>query len=118
VWKNVDPLNPINEIVLVNDPRQLVPLTGEEPMPPAFVLPVIPTHPKCKCTSMVNKWVNVRSQPRNTSADLGDLKVGEIWDVVGVKNDTLNNVWFAVQKGDVIGWAAALYNGEQWLQVI
>ena len=117
-WINVDPLNPINGIVVVNDFNLLTPLEGEEPMPVEFVLPNIPTMPKCKLTPMVYKYINVRSLPKAASTDLGDLKVGEVWDVTGYKQDTLGNVWFAVKKGDVIGWAAAFYNGEIWLQLL
>jgi hypothetical protein len=88
------------------------------PPPPEFELPVIPTLPKVKTSALVTKWLNIRALPKTTSADLGDVRPGEIWEVFGHYTEANGNVWFALKKDLVVGWCAALYAGEAWLQLV
>ena len=119
-WTNIDPYNPSNGIQIVNTPEQLIPLDqGEIEMPlTTFTIPSIPSHQKVKTTSIVSKWVNIRELPKVNSLDWGDIKSGEQWDLVGVYEDAQKNIWFAICKDQRIGWAAAYYMGETWLQVV
>jgi murein DD-endopeptidase MepM/ murein hydrolase activator NlpD len=121
-WQNIDPLDPQFGVNIVDDPAYLVPLDGSTPPTPqpGVKLPTDLTFQKVKCSSVVDKhkWVNVRSLPSVRGADLGDIKPGEIWDVFGYKIDVLGNIWFAVKKNDVIGWAAAQFAGEVWLETL
>jgi len=120
-WKNIDPLDASNELKIVNSINELMPLDDTIPdvLPePEFSLPVIPSLPNVKVTSKVTSWVNVRSLPKLNSYDLGDVRPGEIWEVFGHTTDSYGNIWFAIKNKDVIGWAAAYYNGQSWMQII
>lgn len=121
-WTNVDPLDASNNLMVVNNSASLVRISsGDTPtitQPPALVLPSPIEYQKVKCTPAITKWVNLRSLPSSRGADLGDIKPGELWDVLGYQTDTLGFTWFAVKKGQFIGWAAACTPTEIWLQIV
>lgn len=120
-WTNIDPLDPSNGIAIVNDPAQLVELdeTDITPKPATgFKLPEIPKLAQVTTTAMVRSWINLRTLPKTNSADIGDVKAGEVWEAVGWYTDGSGNVWYALKKDTRIGWAAAYYMGEIWLQPV
>lgn len=137
VWQNVDPINPENEIMIVNDPALLQPLEGETPEAiPAEEMPELAVMAKVRTSSLISRWINVRSLPRASSSDLGDMRPGEVWEVFKTFKDTAGNVWFGVvgpstalgtgpstalrsaQDGLVVGWVAAYYQGQTWVEVV
>lgn len=119
VWHNVDPFNPDNGILLTHNKSEIVPLDGEEAPPmPEFEIPEIPELVKVTPTERVTKWINLRALPMLNSADLGDVRPGEVWEMFSSYTDVRGNVWFAVMKGNRIGWCAAYYSGEQWLREV
>jgi hypothetical protein len=85
--------------------------------PPVFNIPTFPIQVKVKTTPTVTAFLNVRSLPRANSYDLGNVYPGEVWQCVGASTDQLGNIWFALMKDKVIGWVAAYYNGQTWLEV-
>ena len=86
---------------------------------PPFVLPVIPALPVVKPTAAIAKTLlNVRSLPNVLGADLGDLFPGQIAEVYGYDNDSYGNIWFAVKKDRLVGWAAAYYFGQTYLELV
>jgi len=119
-WRNVDPFDPSMGVKLVNDMNLLEPL-GEviQPLPPAqFVIPDIPDLPQVKPTALITKWINLRSLPQINSYDLGDVRPGEKWQVTGSSIDGQGNIWLAVKRDTRVGWAAAYYNGQTWLEFV
>lgn len=100
------------------DPRTKMSEAPAPPPPAEFKLPTIPAHQSVKTTGLITKWLNVRAQPKAISADLGDLKPGEPWELLGYYTDQQGNVWYAVRKDQLVGWAAAYFLGEVWLQVV
>ena len=118
-WLNVDPFNPANGIQIVNDPAQLVPLGEEAPeVPIPGRMPKLPEMEKVRTTAVVTKWVNVRGLPRANSADLGDMRPGEVWNVFKTYKDPSGNIWFAVVKDLTVGWVAAYFQGQTWVETV
>lgn len=119
-WRNVDPLDPSHGIQIVNDPAMLVALPGEEipPMDPVFTPPALPDLVMVKPTYKITTWINLRQRPSLNATKIGEIKPGQEWVYWGYKVDTLGNYWYALRKGDVVGWAAGYYNGELWLEQV
>ena len=130
VWlegKNIDPLDPANKIELVNTAAELngQPVTPEPVKPPTkFVLPKLPALPLYKPMAAVTKWINIRDLPGGQ--DIGDIRPGEVVYVFGYLQME-QDVWFMVMRkpqysGDVklpvVGYAAAYYRGETWLEPV
>ncbi len=89
-------------------------------MPGVFEIPDFPVPVMVRPTSAVNKWVNLRELPTVVARDLGDVKLGESWEAYGAHADNLGNIWYAVRNksSNRIGWAAAYFNGVQWLEEV
>jgi len=120
-WRNIDPLDESMGIQIVNNTNELIPLGDDVPdsiPPPEFELPKIPELPNTKVTAKVTSWVNIRSLPKANSYDLGDIRPGDVCELCGYKVDSYGNIWFAIKKDDIVGWAAAYYNGQSWMQII
>ena len=118
VWQNVDPLNPINEVMLVNSVDELVPF-GDEIPPMDTIFPELPELPKVKTNALITRWVNLRALPTINSKDLGDVRPGVVCTMVGHKIDYVGNHWIAVMLPDnKVGWVAGVYHGEKWFDVI
>jgi hypothetical protein len=117
-WQNVDPLNPVFGITIVGDQSALVPLDGSEPPPiPEFKIPSVKL-PLVKNTSP--DQIRLRTLP-NTSAKaiiLGLMSPKNEWEYIDTKTDSQGNTWYAVKKGDKIGWSAAKYEGEMWIEPV
>jgi len=117
-WQNVDPLNPKFGITIVADISALKPIDGSEPpIIPEFKLPEIKL-PLVKNTSPHN--IRLRSLP-NTSASalvLGLMLSKNEWEYIDAETDSQNNTWYAVKKGDKIGWSAAKYQGKLWIEPV
>ena len=114
-WRNVDPLNPIYGITIVGDQSALVPLDGSEPPAiPEFKLPEVEL-PKVK--SIASKNIRIRSKPEvsRTALILNYIAPNDKWDYCGSSVDNQGNTWYAIKKGDKIGWGAALYQGNTWI---
>lgn len=119
VWQNIDPLDPRNGIQIVNDPGLLKPLEeGIEIPMPEFKTPAFPALVKVKATSAITQFIYVRSTPSVVGRELGRVKPGEQWEAFGSQVDNLGNIWYAVKRGVVIGWAAAYYAGEKYLEEV
>ena len=95
-----------------------IPSTPVPVPPPNVTLPVIPTLPGARLTAVVKSWINVRSLPKAGSADLGDLFPGQVVEVFGFEIDSYGNVWYAIKKDKLVGWAAAYYFGAKWLELV
>jgi len=117
-WQNIDPFNPIFGVTIVGDQSALVPLDGSEPPPiPVFSIPDIKL-PLVKNTSP--HQIRLRTNP-DTSASAIILNIvppGSEWEYVGARMDSRGNYWYAIKKGDKLGWAAAIYKGQTWIEPI
>jgi len=117
-WQNIDPLNPIFEILIVGDQSALAPLDGSEPPPiPEFYVPEVAL-PLVKNTSPYR--IRLRTAP-NTSRSaiiISTVMPGTEWEYCGSRTDNQGNVWYAVRKGDKLGWTAAQYQGDTWIEPV
>jgi murein DD-endopeptidase MepM/ murein hydrolase activator NlpD len=115
VWQNIDPLKPTYNIRFVETVAEVNPLGGEETPPvPEFEIPEVDF---VLCKNVQPFRINLREKPF-VSANvriLSMIEPSQIWEFCGHKVDTLGNVWFALRKGDRVGWAAAYYQGEAWI---
>jgi uncharacterized protein YgiM (DUF1202 family) len=82
-----------------------------EPVPPPVEAPTpVPSKTplgQYRLTTLPAVWVNVRAEPRDTAADLGDLRRN---DVVTLFSPTVND-WVYVESQTVKGWVS-LQNGK------
>jgi len=114
-WQNIDPLNLSNGVKIVANKESLETLDGSEPIPqPKFKIPNVAFVP---CKNMLYDPINLRTLPHTSAGAriIGRVEPASIWEYCGSKTDTVGNVWFALRKGDKIGWAAAYYNGAAWI---
>ncbi len=116
-WHNVDPYDPRNGVKIVNNVADLQPLDGETPVVTPPAAPPVPENLAfVRTTKIVTTWINIRALPRVNSLDLGDMRPGEIWEFVKKYQDPAGNIWYAVIGGETIGWAAAYYQGQTWIE--
>jgi len=125
IWRNVDPLDPANNLQIVNDPALLVPIDGEEiPMPPTvFVPPPVPEDlTMVKPTAIIShySWWNLRSRPAANTASLivGRVNPDTEWAYWGYEIDVQGNYWYSIRRGSVVGWVAAYYNGQPRMELV
>ena len=117
-WRNIDPLNPVYGVVIVGDQSALQPLDGSEPPP----LPEIEFKeailPRVK--NVINDRIRIRSKPEVSAGAmvLSYISPNEEWDYCGEAKDRSGNTWYAIKKGDKIGWAAAIYKNRKWITPI
>jgi murein DD-endopeptidase MepM/ murein hydrolase activator NlpD len=114
-WQNIDPLAPKFGVTIVGNQSALEPLDGSEP--PDIPIFSIPDAKFYRVKNITRYRINLRSAPFVTAGArvLGMVSPGSEWDYCGYKLDTLGNTWFAIRSGDKIGWAAANYNGDDWI---
>lgn len=118
-WLNIDPQDERYNVDLVYDVAKLVPLSGGIPVPePVYVPPVVPVLPKVKLTAAVASYLNLRADPFVGGRDIGNIYPGEVWEALASKQDNFTNIWLRVCKDTKIGWAAAYYNGEQFMEEV
>ena len=116
--KNVDPEPYLS--------RNIAPVVEPVSPPVKFVRPVIPTveYPKAKVSNVISEWLNLRSWPAAEGIDIGDLRTGEIVEVLDVIEQPSGDVWFALRCQNEVGneplygYAAALFRGEVWLEPV
>jgi hypothetical protein len=103
------------------DPRTLM---GEaepvpEPVPPpVFHAPILPPSPIVLVTKAITKYLNVRQKPE-TGKVVGKIYSGDILPMLCWVQVKSGDYWYAVILTDyTIGWAAAYYNGEIYLEVV
>lgn len=85
---------------------------------PEFEIPDFPSLPEGRTSALITRWVNVRALPTEYSQDLGDIYPGQVVEIFGYEIDVKGNVWFAVKRGKLVGWAAAYYSKQAWLQLV
>jgi len=115
VWQNIDPLNPDNGVTLVENEDELEPLDGGAiPEAPKFKVPDVKFVP---CKNMIYDPIRLRTAPFVSAGAriIGQVEPGSVWEYCGSKTDTLGNIWFALRKGDKVGWSAAYYQGKEWI---
>jgi len=96
-------------------------VTSIEPEPPIeppylFTLPTIPDHQSAHC---VVDGLRVHSMPvPGTKKTVGELNNGNVMVVLGM-TQVKQDYWFIVLLPDnTVGWAAAYYQGETYLEVV
>jgi len=108
-------LDPKFGVTIVGDEAALEPLDGSEPPEvPVFEVPEVEF---VQCKNIIRYPINLRSAPFVSAGAriLGSVTPGSVWDYCGHKVDVLGNTWFALRSGDKLGWAAAHYNGADWI---
>lgn len=118
VWRNVDPLDTKNGIILTNNRTLLESLDGSDipEVKPVFdfldLIPQITVKP----TPVITSYINMRKFPMVTAAKIGEVRPGDRCTYLGYKEDWLGNIWFLIRKhDDLCGWCAAYYGGEYWI---
>lgn len=120
VWQNVDPYDTKYNVKLVNNVNELIPIGGTPvppPPPQGWYIPEM-AFPLVKNIQTFN--INLRTLPTDKGnatqvIKWGAIKPNSIWEFCGSHVDVVGNVWFAVRKGQEVGWAASLYNSEPWI---
>ncbi|MEM4722095.1 MAG: M23 family metallopeptidase [Candidatus Methanomethylicaceae archaeon] len=117
-WQNVDPLDYKNGISLVRDVSELKPFSEKDVgVPQTMEVPNVAL-PKVRTSSIVTIPLNLRDFPGLSGRVIGKVSIGEEWEYCGCEKDEIGNLWFAVKRGKKIGWAAGLYLGKIYLEVI
>jgi murein DD-endopeptidase MepM/ murein hydrolase activator NlpD len=101
------------------DPRTKMgaPEPEPQPEPPVFELPDIQPHPLVRVTKAIGSYLNVRMKPVN-GIIVGKLYANDVVPCIGLVQKK-QDYWYAViLPDDTMGWAAAFYKGEVWLEVV
>lgn len=87
-----------------------------------FQLPVIPKHHSAVVTKNAAPWLYVRSSPGRLPSNIvvGTITPGAVVRVLDLYVEAGKNVWCAIGYADsnglpVVGWSAALYDGNVYL---
>ncbi len=77
-----------------------------------------PRLPVVRPSAAITRWINLRSEPRQSALDIGNIYPGERLRVLEIHSDAEGNLWYLVLlKSSPVeaGWAAARWMGETWL---
>jgi hypothetical protein len=118
LWQNIDPLNPRFNVTIVGDQSALVPLDGSTPPPvPVFEIPGVEL-PIVKNTSPYQIRLRTAAHTGASAIQVGTVMKGSEWEYCGSTVDGFGNLWYAIKKGDKLGWSAAQYQGETWIEPV
>ena len=100
------------------DPAPYLVASIEAETPPyLFTLPTIPDHQTAKVTDAITSYLNVRVQPVSGRV-IGRVSYRDILLILGM-TQVKQDYWFIVLLPDnTVGWAAAYYQGETYLEVV
>lgn len=102
------------------DPRSLMGAVVPTPEPEPsteFEPALVPDCPLVRVTKAITGYLNVRQLPVSGKV-IGKLYPGDIVPMFGLVEDKAN-YWYAVILPDnTLGWAAAYYGGETWLEIV
>lgn len=96
-------------------------ITDGAPVPP----PPPPPPPPVECTfeaivtTQASPHLNVRTAPRASALDIGNLPIGGKVEVFSEAKDASKNTWWLIvdhAQNDLAGWAAAIYQGKVYLE--
>lgn len=110
----VDPMGMLtSEVVTPIEPEP-------EPEEPGdmFTIPDTVRLPLVKVSVAVTQWLNVRTEPRQSARDIGNVYAGDTLRLMEVQTDADGNVWYLVlvtSRPVLAGWAAARWRGETWI---
>jgi len=119
-WQNIDPLDDKYGIKFTHNVPDVIPLDGTPPVVGGDTVFTVPEAEfvEIKTSAVITSTINLRQSPFVSARIVGSVWPGQTWQFCGSHKDILGNTWFAIRRYLSVGWAAAHYNGETWLEAV
>jgi len=112
------PVDPMTRLASTGGIVTQPPVTDPVVEEAVFAIPDTVRLPVVVVAASVTQWLNVRTEPRASARDIGNVYAGEMMGLLEVQTDDQGNVWFLVlvtSRPVMAGWVAARWNGAVWV---